>query len=118
MEYQKVRNLLDNTPNQLPRLRTKNWIEINDQSRGVYSNVSDDRFKTSMIKSSLCDYDDAYILVQETTTITGEGDDAAAGQADERNKGVAFTISWNIAIIIHKHTEIYGNTTKMSQMIT
>ena len=43
-----------------------------------------------MLKSSLCDYSDAYILVKETITITGEGADAAARQADERDKGVAF----------------------------
>ena len=43
-----------------------------------------------MLKSSLCDYSDSHILVQGTITITGEGDDAAARQADERDKGVAF----------------------------
>ena len=43
-----------------------------------------------MLKSSLCDYCDAYILVKEKITITGAGDDAAARQADERDKGVAF----------------------------
>ena len=35
MENQKIMNLLDNTPNQLSKFKTKNWIEINDQSRGV-----------------------------------------------------------------------------------
>ena len=43
-----------------------------------------------MLKSSLCDYSDAYILVKETITITGAGDDAAARQADGRDKGVVF----------------------------
>ena len=43
-----------------------------------------------MLKSSLCDNSDAYILVKGTITITGVGDDAAARQADERNKGVIF----------------------------
>ena len=47
-------------------------------------------FKTTMLKSSLCDYSNTYILVKEKITITGAGDDAAARQADERNKGVAF----------------------------
>ena len=32
MEYQKIINLLDNTPNQPTKLRTKNWVEINDES--------------------------------------------------------------------------------------
>ena len=43
-----------------------------------------------MLKSSLCDYSDAYILVKRTITIAGAGDDAAARQADERDNGVAF----------------------------
>ena len=43
-----------------------------------------------MLRSNLCDYADSYILVKGTITITGAGDDAAARQADERNKGVTF----------------------------
>ena len=43
-----------------------------------------------MVKSSLCNYSDADILVSGTTTIARVGDDAAARQADERNKGVIF----------------------------
>ena len=64
MEYQKIINLLDNTSNQLSKFRTKNWFEINDQSRGVHNTNSDIRFKTRMLKSSLCDYSDAYILAK------------------------------------------------------
>ena len=43
-----------------------------------------------MLKSSLCDYSDAYILVKGKITITGVANDAAARQADETDKGVAF----------------------------
>ena len=43
-----------------------------------------------MLRSSLCDYADSYILVKGTITITGEGADAGARQGDERNKGVLF----------------------------
>ena len=43
-----------------------------------------------MLKSSLCDYSDAYIHVKGKITITGAGDNAAARQADERDKDVAF----------------------------
>ena len=43
-----------------------------------------------MLKSTLCDYSDAYILVKGTMTIAGAGADATARQADERDKGVAF----------------------------
>ena len=63
MEYQKIINLLDNTPNQLSKFRTKNWVEINNNSRGAYNVNTQIKFKTTMLKSSLCDYGDAYILV-------------------------------------------------------
>ena len=43
-----------------------------------------------MLMSNLYDYADAYILVKETVTITGAGDDVAARRADEKNKGVIF----------------------------
>ena len=58
MEYQKIINLLDNTQNQLSKFRTKNWSEINDQSRRVDNTNSDIRFKNTVLKSSLCDYSD------------------------------------------------------------
>ena len=82
--------MLGNAPNQLYRFRTKNSIEINDQSRGVYNTNSEIRFKTIMLKPSLCDYSDAYILVKGKAIINGEGDYAAARKAVERNKGVIF----------------------------
>ena len=91
MEYQKIANLLDdNKSNQPSKFRTKNWVEINDESRGTYNVNSQIKFKTIMLKSSLCDYSDAYILVKGTITIAGAGDDAVARQADERDKGVVF----------------------------
>ena len=90
MEYQKIINLLDKTPDQLSKFRIKNWIEISDQSRGVYNTNSDIRFKTIMLKSSLRDYSDAYILFKGRITITGVVDDDAARRTDERDKGVIF----------------------------
>ena len=91
MKYQKIINLLDNTSNQLSKFRTKNRVEINDQSRGVYYTNSDIRFKTTILKSSLYDYSDAScILDKGAITITGTGDGAAARQSDERRKGVIF----------------------------
>ena len=36
MEYQKITDLLDNTSNEPSKFRTKNWVEINDESRGTY----------------------------------------------------------------------------------
>ena len=87
MEYQKIANLLDNETNQPSKFRTRNWIEINDESRGTYTS-NDIKFKTTMLRSSLCDY--AYILVKGTITITGAGNDDAAKWLDERNKDVIF----------------------------
>ena len=90
MEYRKIANLIDDTSNQPSKFRTKNWVEINDESSGACNVNSQIKFKTTMLKSSLCDYSDAYILVKGTVAINGRGADAAATQADERDKGVAF----------------------------
>ena len=83
--------MLDNNlSNQLYRFRTKNWVEINDESKELYSANSDIRFKTTLLRSNLCNYADAYTLVKGTITITGAGADADARQADERDKSVIF----------------------------
>ena len=87
MEYQKIANLLDNASNQPSKFRTQDWVEINDDKRGTYTS-NDIKFKTTMLRSNLCDYADAHILVRGAITITGAGNDDAARQADERNKGV------------------------------
>ena len=81
--------MLESTSDNPPKFRTRNWVEINDESRGNYAN-SNITFKTTMLRSNLCDYADSYILVKGTITITSEGDNAAAERADERDKGVTF----------------------------
>ena len=84
IEYQKIPNLIDdNTLNQPSTFRTRNWIEINDESRGVYNVNSQIKFKTTMLKSSLCDYSDACIIVSVNNT-------AAQGAAANNNKKVIF----------------------------
>ena len=93
MEYQKIANLIDDdASNQPSKFRTRNLVEINDESRGAYNVNSQIKFKTTMLRSSLCDYSDAYILVKGKITIARAGNDVAARQADERNKGVVFKI--------------------------
>ena len=77
--------MLDNAPNHHSKFRTKNWIEINDDSRGTNNTNSQIKFKTSMLRSSLCDYSDVYILVSGTITIIGAGSDDAAKRLNERN---------------------------------
>ena len=54
MEYQKIKSLLDNTPSQSRKFITKSWVEINDESQGMYSKDNQIRFKASMLRSSLC----------------------------------------------------------------
>ena len=72
MEYQKIANLLENVWYQPSRFRTRNRVEINDEQRRTY-NSRDIKFKTTMLRSNLCDYADAYIHVKSTITITGQG---------------------------------------------
>ena len=82
-------NLFDSAPNHPSKFRTRNWVEINDESRGTYTS-NDIKFITTMLRSNLCDYADAYILVKRTITITGTGNDDAAKRLDEENKGLIF----------------------------
>ena len=86
MEYQKIAYLMDdNASNQPSKFKTRNWIEINDESRGAYVN-SQIKFKTTMLKSSLCDYSDAYILVKGTISVNNTAAQGAA--ANNTNKKV------------------------------
>ena len=64
MEYQKIANLLNYESNKPSKFRTKNWVQIDDDIRGAYSPNKQIRFKASMLRSSLCDYSDAYMLVK------------------------------------------------------
>ena len=103
MEYQKIINILDDKTNQPSKLRTKNWVEVNDELRGDYNDHDDDdnninnndndnnnniKFKTTMIRSSLCDYSDAYIIVKGTITVSNTTSAGAAVNND--NKKVVF----------------------------
>ena len=88
MEYQKIKKLLENTSNHPSKVRTKNWIEINDDIRGVHSSNKQIRFKTTMVRSSLCDFSDAYILVKGNITFNNTA--AADANANNINKKVIF----------------------------
>ena len=89
-------------------MKTKNWVEVNDESRGTYNVNSQIKFKTTMLKSSLRDYSDAYILFKGKITITGAGADEGDRHADERDKGVAFKncAPFTICISEINHTQI------------
>ena len=67
MEYQKITNLLRTTSDNLPRFITKIWVEVHDQlgnDEDRYKPNKQIRFKTSMLRSDLCDFIDAYIVVK------------------------------------------------------
>ena len=83
--------MLESTSDNLSKFRTRNWVEINEESRGNYAN-GNIKFKATMLRSNLCDYADSYIPVKGTITIIGAGDAAAARQADERDQEVTFKI--------------------------
>ena len=91
-------NLLDNTSHQPSKFRTKNWVKLNDESRGTYSTNSQINFYNFNVTSTLCDYSDVYILVKGTIIITGRGADQATRQTDKSNQGAIFKIVHNLKI--------------------
>ena len=84
MEFQKIINLLDTTDDKdLPRFVTKKWIEVYDQSEKNYNVNKEIRIKTPMLRSDLCDFSDACIVVKGEITVTNRNN-------AKRNKLVAF----------------------------
>ena len=71
MEFQKITNFLDVTSDNedLPKFVTKKWIEVYDQSEGNYNVNKEIRIKISILRSDLCDFSDAYIIVKENITV-------------------------------------------------
>ena len=88
MEYQKVINFWDDTSNQPSKFRKKSWLEVNEEWPASYKIGSQIGFKTLILKPSLFDYINAYILVSGIITITGAGKDDRSKPRDEVNKGV------------------------------
>ena len=139
MEYWKIINLLDNIPNQSTQFRTKNWIKINDDSWGTYNKVSQLRFKTSLLRSSLSDCSNVYILVKGTI-ISVQKTAAASNVAKENgifNNCVPFTSgisrinntqveyaqhvdlvmrTYNLIEYSDNYSNFYGNIVEMNQL--
>ena len=85
MEYQKITNLLDKASDNVPRFITKKWVEVHDQSGNDRYNPSKQiRFEISMLRSDLCDFSDAYIVVKGTITVTG------GSNSSRKNRPLAF----------------------------
>ena len=89
MEHQKIINLLDNTSNQPSKFRTNNWVEINDEARGTHNVNRQIKLKIKMLKSTLCDYSDAYILLKRNITVDNTAVDGAP--ANNTSKKVKIT---------------------------
>ena len=90
MEYQKITNLLGTIPNEMPRFITKKWVEVHDHSGDAndrYKPNKPMRLKTSMLRSDLCDFSDAYIAVKGDITLTKA---ANRDFIDVRNRFLAF----------------------------
>ena len=83
MEYQKTINISDNKKNESSKFRARNCFEINDESQRTYNESNQVKF-TSLIRSNLFDYSDAYILAKETMTVTNTVAQSVA--ANNRNK--------------------------------
>ena len=81
MEYQKIATLLNDESNKPSKFRTRNWVETNDDIADVYSPNKQIRFKTAMVRSSLCDYSGAYILVKGNISVNN----TAGADADANN---------------------------------
>ena len=93
----------DNTPS---KFKTKTWVELNDESHGPYRTGSQIKFKTSMIRSSLCDYSDPYIFVKGTITVTNTGTAAAT---NNRNKNVDIDVVMPMYDLI-EYSDSYSKT--------
>ena len=78
MKYQKIANLLNDGSNKPSQVRTRNWVEVNDEARGTYSHNKQIKFRTPILRSSLCDYSDGYILSKGNITVNNTAAGAAA----------------------------------------
>ena len=114
MEFQKIVSFLDATcdDNDLPRFVTKKWIEVYYQSKENYNENKKIRIKTSMLRSDLCHYSDAYIVVKRNITVTKKifiADDfvapnntaANANATNTANNNVLAEKSWFLKTMLH-----------------
>ena len=84
IEYQKIANLLNNESNKPSKFTTRNWVEINDDTAGAYSPNKQIRFKTAMLRSSLCHYSYAYILVKGNISVNNTTCSAAVNNTNKK----------------------------------
>ena len=83
--------MLNDESNKPSKFRTGNWVEVNDDIRGAYSPNKQIRFKIAMLRSSLCDYSDAYILVKENISVNNTAvNNTCSAAKNSTNKKVIF----------------------------
>ena len=93
MEYHKITNLLGTTFDEVPTFITKKWVEVHDQSGSAddrYKPTKQISFKTSMLRSDLCDFSDAYIVVKGQTTVGGESNNSRKNRPLKFKNNVPF----------------------------
>ena len=101
MEYQKITNLLDTTSDNVPRFITKKSVEVHDQSGSAedrHKPSKQIRFKTSILRSDLCDFSDAYIVAKGNIIVINP-------EKGNRNKSITFK---NSALFINCISKING----------
>ena len=109
METQKIVNLLNSSENEYSKFATKKWYVIDSETKGSYSHHDPIKFLTKSIKSSLCDYSDAYVLVTGNIVVTRTIAAAAGGNPQRKQPLDAATQ------VVFKNCVPFGNCrTKIS----
>ena len=115
MEFQKIVNFLDATSDDkdLPKFVTKKWIE----SEGNYNINKEIRIKTSMLRSDLCDYSDAYIVVAPFINCISKINSVKIDNAEDLDIVMPCITYLNTIKIIEKQQVIHGIIIEMNQVI-
>ena len=104
MEYDKINNLLGSKSEQLSKFVIKQYVKVNSFSN-TYNENKSIRYKTPMLRSDLCDYVDAYILVNGTITVTANG---------ENNNANNIRVKRNSPLILKNNAPIVSCITKIN----
>ena len=117
------KKLLDNTSDQPSKFWTEKWVEINDDTRGMYHANSQIKFKTTMLRSSLCNYNDSYkqiIFFDYCAPFTDYAGEINKTQVDNAKDLVVLTPMYSLIEYSNKyskHLEIFSNITEMNQIL-
>ena len=102
MEQYKISRLLNEST--VSKFVTTKWIEVNDLPSGQYSDNKNIRFKSSMLRSNLCNYSNAYIVVKGRISVRGTND------ANKRNKKLTFKNNAPFRSCISKINNIFTDS--------